>query len=123
MLISGTAPECTGIKRFPRVWDVGRVAHRELDELRLVLFTLFDRWRWQASGNAARNPEPKRLMRALADEGGAVVYRNGHSVADDEDLLALMREAGCAEVLVGLESDGRSVRTAPRATGRQPRPD
>ncbi len=47
----------------------------------------------------------KALMRALAEEGGVRWFTETDvSVADDEELLALMREAGCAQVLIGLES-------------------
>ena len=47
----------------------------------------------------------KMLMRALAEEGGLRWFTETDiSVADDAELLALMREAGCAQVLIGLES-------------------
>jgi radical SAM superfamily enzyme YgiQ (UPF0313 family) len=46
----------------------------------------------------------KALLRALADEGIRWFTETDISVADDPELLALMREAGCAEVLIGLES-------------------
>jgi radical SAM superfamily enzyme YgiQ (UPF0313 family) len=46
----------------------------------------------------------KQLMRALASEGVRWFTETDISVADDPELLDLMREAGCAEVLIGLES-------------------
>ncbi|MGE5617043.1 MAG: B12-binding domain-containing radical SAM protein [Bacillota bacterium] len=44
------------------------------------------------------------LVRALAKEHVRWFTETDISVAEDEDLLALMRDAGCAQVLVGLES-------------------
>jgi radical SAM superfamily enzyme YgiQ (UPF0313 family) len=46
----------------------------------------------------------KELMRALADEEVRWFTETDVSVSEDPELLALMREAGCAEVLIGLES-------------------
>jgi len=46
----------------------------------------------------------KELLRAVADEGIRWFTETDVSIADDEELLELMREAGCAEVLIGLES-------------------
>jgi radical SAM superfamily enzyme YgiQ (UPF0313 family) len=46
----------------------------------------------------------KELMQALAPEGIRWFTETDISVADDVELLALMREAGCAQVLIGLES-------------------
>ena len=46
----------------------------------------------------------KDLMRALIGERIRWFTETDISVADDPELLALMREAGCAEVLIGLES-------------------
>jgi len=46
----------------------------------------------------------KQLLRAVADEGIRWFTESDVSIADDPELLALMREAGCAEVLIGLES-------------------
>jgi radical SAM superfamily enzyme YgiQ (UPF0313 family) len=46
----------------------------------------------------------KRLMRALAPEGVRWFTETDISVADDPALLRLMREAGCAQILIGLES-------------------
>ena len=46
----------------------------------------------------------KDLLRAVADEGIRWFTESDVSIADDPELLALMRDAGCAEVLIGLES-------------------
>jgi radical SAM superfamily enzyme YgiQ (UPF0313 family) len=46
----------------------------------------------------------KELLRAVADEGIRWFTESDVSIADDPELLAMMREAGCAEVLIGLES-------------------
>lgn len=46
----------------------------------------------------------RELMRALAGEGVRWFTETDISVADDPELLQLMREAGCAQVLTGLES-------------------
>jgi radical SAM superfamily enzyme YgiQ (UPF0313 family) len=46
----------------------------------------------------------KELLRALAEENVRWFTETDISVADDEELLVLMREAGCAEILIGLES-------------------
>ena len=46
----------------------------------------------------------KELLRAVAAEGIRWFTETDVSVADDPELLDLMREAGCAQVLIGLES-------------------
>ncbi len=46
----------------------------------------------------------KEFMRALASEGIRWFTETDISVADDLELLALMRESGCVQILVGLES-------------------
>ena len=46
----------------------------------------------------------KRLMRALAGESVRWFTETDVSVARDRELLALMRDSGCAQVLIGLES-------------------
>ena len=46
----------------------------------------------------------KSLMRALAGEGVRWFAETDLSVADDEELLAMMRDAGCSQVLIGFES-------------------
>jgi len=49
----------------------------------------------------------KSLMRALAHEGVRWFTETDVSVADDPELLGLMRDAGCAQVLIGFESTSR----------------
>ena len=46
----------------------------------------------------------KALLRALAEEDVRWFTETDISVAEDEELLDLMRESGCAQVLIGLES-------------------
>jgi radical SAM superfamily enzyme YgiQ (UPF0313 family) len=46
----------------------------------------------------------RELMRALAEENVRWFTETDLSVAQDEELLSLMREAGCAQILIGLES-------------------
>jgi radical SAM superfamily enzyme YgiQ (UPF0313 family) len=45
----------------------------------------------------------KQLLRALAGEGVRWFTETDLSVADDEELLDMLRDAGCAEVLIGFE--------------------
>lgn len=49
----------------------------------------------------------KELMRALAREHVKWFTETDISVADDDELLGLMRDAGCVQVLIGLESTTR----------------
>ncbi|SHI82307.1 Radical SAM superfamily enzyme YgiQ, UPF0313 family [Rubritalea squalenifaciens DSM 18772] len=46
----------------------------------------------------------KQLMKALAPEQVRWFTETDVSVADDEDLLKMMRDAGCAQILIGFES-------------------
>jgi radical SAM superfamily enzyme YgiQ (UPF0313 family) len=46
----------------------------------------------------------KQLLRALAGEGIRYFTETDISVADDPEMLSLLRASGCAEVLIGLES-------------------
>ncbi|MGB6726931.1 MAG: radical SAM protein [Terracidiphilus sp.] len=46
----------------------------------------------------------RELMRSLAGEGVRWFTETDLSVADDKELLAMMADAGCAEVLIGFES-------------------
>jgi radical SAM superfamily enzyme YgiQ (UPF0313 family) len=52
----------------------------------------------------ANKPHARDLMRALRQEHVRWFTETDLSVADDDELLSLMRDAGCAQVLVGLES-------------------
>ena len=49
-------------------------------------------------------PHAKQLMRALARERVRWFTESDLSIADDDELLGLMRDAGCAQVLIGFES-------------------
>lgn len=49
----------------------------------------------------------KELMRALKQENVRWFTETDVSVADDDELLALMRDAGCVQVLIGFESTTR----------------
>jgi radical SAM superfamily enzyme YgiQ (UPF0313 family) len=49
-------------------------------------------------------PHAKRLMRALARERVRWFTESDLAIAEDEELLHLMRDAGCAQVLIGFES-------------------
>lgn len=49
----------------------------------------------------------KQLVRALAKEKIRWFTETDISVAEDDELLALMRDSGCAQVLIGLESPSR----------------
>jgi len=49
-------------------------------------------------------PHSKRLLAALKDEGIHWFTETDVSVADDPELLDAMRESGCRQVLIGLES-------------------
>jgi radical SAM superfamily enzyme YgiQ (UPF0313 family) len=49
----------------------------------------------------------RELMRAMTEEGGVRWFTESDiSIAEDDELLTLMREAGCAHVLIGFESPG-----------------
>jgi radical SAM superfamily enzyme YgiQ (UPF0313 family) len=50
----------------------------------------------------------KKLLRALAEEDIRWFTETDISVAEDEELLRLMRDSGCAQVLIGFESVCRS---------------
>jgi radical SAM superfamily enzyme YgiQ (UPF0313 family) len=52
-------------------------------------------------------PHAKQLMRALAGERVRWFTESDLSIAEDEELLRLMRDAGCAQVLIGFESPSR----------------
>lgn len=50
----------------------------------------------------------KELLKALKGKGLKWFAESDISIADDEELLDLMRETGCAQVLIGLESPTES---------------
>jgi radical SAM superfamily enzyme YgiQ (UPF0313 family) len=54
-------------------------------------------------------PHSKMLMRELAKENVRWFTETDISVAEDDSLLDLMRDSGCAQVLIGLESTSPAV--------------
>ncbi|MFC1664965.1 radical SAM protein [Pseudomonadota bacterium] len=50
----------------------------------------------------------KNLLRALEKENVRWFTESDIAIAEDDELLALMRDSGCAQVLIGLESPSRS---------------
>jgi radical SAM superfamily enzyme YgiQ (UPF0313 family) len=55
----------------------------------------------------AIRPHYKRLLRVLREENVRWFTEADISIAEDEELLHLMRESGCRQVLIGLESPTR----------------
>jgi radical SAM superfamily enzyme YgiQ (UPF0313 family) len=55
----------------------------------------------------ANKAHGKRLLRALVKENVRWFTETDISVADDEELLSLLADAGCAQLLIGLEAPGR----------------
>jgi radical SAM superfamily enzyme YgiQ (UPF0313 family) len=54
-------------------------------------------------------PHAKQLIRALAHERVRWFTESDISIAHDDELLRLMRDAGCAQVLIGFESPSRAA--------------
>ena len=52
----------------------------------------------------ANKKHAKKLLRALTPEGVRWFTESDISIARDRELLALMRDSGCAQVLIGLEN-------------------
>jgi radical SAM superfamily enzyme YgiQ (UPF0313 family) len=50
----------------------------------------------------------RELLRAMANEGVRWFTETDVSVADDPELLSLLRDSGCAQVLIGLEAPSRA---------------
>lgn len=80
-----------------------------LGEIERIL-TLWDRPFIEfADDNSFVNREYwKELLRSLKGKGLKWFAETDISIADDEELLDLMRETGCAQVLIGLESPTES---------------
>lgn len=57
----------------------------------------------------ANKAHGKRLLKAIAKENIRWFTETDVSIADDEALLALLRESGCAQVLIGFESPHRAA--------------
>lgn len=49
----------------------------------------------------------KKLLRALSEEDLRWFTESDISIAEDDELLGLMRDSGCSQVLIGLESPSR----------------
>src|SRR5262249_919411 len=57
----------------------------------------------------ANKAHGKRLLRALAKEQVRWFTETDISVADDDDLLRMLRDSGCTQLLIGLEAPARSA--------------
>ena len=57
----------------------------------------------------------KRLLRALARENVRWFTESDIAIARNDELLALMRDSGCAQVLIGLERATDSHLAQPQA--------
>ncbi|WP_035900014.1 B12-binding domain-containing radical SAM protein [Labrenzia sp. DG1229] len=57
----------------------------------------------------ANKAHAKRLVKALADEKIRWFTETDVSVADDPELLAMLRDAGCSQLLIGLEATDKAV--------------
>ena len=56
-----------------------------------------------------QKPHSKRLLRELAKEGVRWFTESDLAIAADDELLDLMRDSGCAQVLIGFESPSRGA--------------
>ena len=76
-----------------------------LEEIERIL-TIWDRpfIEFADDNSFVNRPYWKELLKALKGKGLKWFAETDISVADDEELLDLMRETGCAQVLIGLES-------------------
>ena len=69
---------------------------------------------WQRHSNPrARAPKPNPVpgrasLRARAQEPGRGFTETDGSTASEPDLLSLMRDSGCAQVLIGREAPSRA---------------
>lgn len=76
-----------------------------LAEIRAIKRTWAEPFIELADDNTFVNKSHSReLVRAIGEEGVSWFTETDVSVADDLELLALMADAGCAEILVGFES-------------------
>ena len=57
----------------------------------------------------ANKAHAKRLVKAIARENVRWFTETDISVADDEVLLSMLRDSGCAQLLIGLEATDRDV--------------
>jgi radical SAM superfamily enzyme YgiQ (UPF0313 family) len=94
---------CAASMRISPVYKVKPVP-RVMDEIHAIK----QLWRrpfieFADDNTFVNKPHSKQLMRALAKEGVRWFTESDLAVADDEDLLAMMKDAGCAEILIGFE--------------------
>ncbi len=79
--------------------------HKIIDEIRRIKSFWPEPFIEFADDNTFRNKRhSKELLRALAKENIKWFTETDVSVAEDEELVSLMHDAGCAEVLIGFES-------------------
>ena len=100
---------CAASMRISPQYKVKPVA-RVLDEIHAIQSLWKRPFIEFADDNTFVNRAHSRdLMRALAKEGIRWFTESDVSVADDLELLDLMKDAGCAEVLIGLEGTSFSA--------------
>jgi radical SAM superfamily enzyme YgiQ (UPF0313 family) len=98
---------CAASIRLSPVFKVKPVAHvmAEIQRIKTIWPRPFIEF---ADDNSFVNKRhAKALLRALAAEQVRWFTETDISVADDDELLGLMRDSGCAQVLIGLESPSR----------------
>ena len=79
--------------------------HKVVAEIRAIKAIWPDAFIEFADDNTFANKHhARRLMEAIAAEGVEWFTETDVSVAEDPELLDLMREAGCGEILIGFES-------------------
>lgn len=84
-------------------------AAKVLDEVRFIKSLWSDPFIELADDNSfASRRHARELLTALAGEGVPWFTEADLSIADDPELLTLMRRAGCRQVLIGLESPRES---------------
>lgn len=95
---------CAASIRISPTYKVKPVA-KVIDEIRRIKETWRRPFIELADDNTfVHKPRGRELVRALAKERVRWFTETDISVAEDEELLALMRDSGCAQVLIGLES-------------------
>lgn len=95
---------CAASMRISPVYKVKPV-QRVIEEIRSIKTLWKKPFIEFADDNSFVNkPHSKQLLRAVAKEEIKWFTESDLSVADDEELLDLLADAGCAEVLIGFES-------------------
>jgi len=95
---------CAASIRLTPLYKVKPVA-KVIDEIRAIK-TLWPRpfIEFADDNSFVHRRHARELLLAVAGEGIRWFTESDVSIAEDPELLELMREAGCAEVLIGLES-------------------